>query len=680
MFSPVASELRGFCRFCIALCGIRVTVDGDAVKSVKGDLEHPSSRGYICAKGRSLGRWHHHPNRITVPRVRIDSTWRDTTWDDVTADIVNRMRSSIEKYGVDSVGVYIGTAASLDGSGKWAAERFINYLGSRSKYSAISIDTPCKPLVSMLMSGHSGLVPVVDDQRCTLTAFVGSNPVVSHGHLNGFPDPIVRLREMAKSPKELWVIDSRVTESSRLATGSLMPRPGTDFAIIAFLVRELLVNGGCNQRYLAEHVDADDLRVLTGLLDEWTVERASEVTGCVVSDLNDLLLAVRRHGRVSFQTGTGTTMSAVANLTEWLVWVLHIVTGSYDAPGGMWFQPGYLRRLDSAVHANSGIPVPKVGPRSRPELPTWGDEYPCSALADEIEAGNLRVLVVFGGNPLTAFPNTERTRKALEKLDALIVLDVIDTETTKVATHVLPTKGQLERADLPYYYDQFNLDHSTQYSPAFVPPIGESRSMWRVTAQIADELGLSILPMPLTVESNDDDVLGFIAGRARVPFEEIRSRGYVKEEPIFGWVLNKVLPNRRWILAPHELVMQLTRWSELVPPSGLLATSRRQLRQLNSQKPTTSHDGLNIPVAIIHPKAAARNGILEGDEIELTSAHGTMTMTVSLNTDMHPDAVSLTHGWHEPNVSELTSELFVDELTGMVVQTAFPVSIHRHKA
>ena len=148
-------------------------------------------------------------------------------------DTTTIVRNSIRRFGADSVGVYIGTAASLDGAGKWAAERLAHAIGSRSLYSAMSIDTPCKPLVSLLMSGNAGLVPVIDDQRCTLSIFIGSNPVVSHGHMNCLPDPVVRLRHLAAPPRELWVIDTRTTESSRRATRSLMPRPGTDLAVVA---------------------------------------------------------------------------------------------------------------------------------------------------------------------------------------------------------------------------------------------------------------------------------------------------------------------------------------------------------------------------------------------------------------------------------------------------------------
>ena len=151
----------------------------------------------------------------------------------------------------------------------------------------------------------------------------------------------------------MWIVDSRETESSRIATKSLCPRPGTDFAIFAFLVRELLAHGGSNEEYLSRHATPSDIQALREVLDEWTVERASDITGCTSEELGDLLQSIRRHGRVSVQTGTGATMAGAANLTEWLVWVLHIVTGSFDVKGGMWFNPGVLRQTHIDVDRKS---------------------------------------------------------------------------------------------------------------------------------------------------------------------------------------------------------------------------------------------------------------------------------------------------------------------------------------
>ena len=85
-------------------------------------------------------------------------------------------------------------SSSFDSAGGRGAYAFHAALGSRSRYTARTIDTPCRPLVSDLMGGHPGLIPQLDDETTTLLILVGTNPVVSHGHLIGMTRPAVRLR------------------------------------------------------------------------------------------------------------------------------------------------------------------------------------------------------------------------------------------------------------------------------------------------------------------------------------------------------------------------------------------------------------------------------------------------------------------------------------------------------
>jgi anaerobic selenocysteine-containing dehydrogenase len=142
-------------------------------------------------------------------------------------------------------------------------------------------------------------------------------------------------------------------------------------------------------------------------------------------------------------------------------------------------------------------------------------------------------------------------------------------------------------------------------------------------------------------------------------------------------VHERVLPNGRWHLVPGPLVDQFATWQQLVPPPGLVATSRRQLRRLNSQHPPMQGHTSDGPVAVVHPDTAARNGFADGDEVTVTSPYGSVRMTATCSANVHPDSVSMPHGWLDANVSQLTSEHHVDRLTGMVVQTAIPVTLRR---
>jgi len=106
--------------------------------------------------------------------------------------------------------------------------------------------------------------------------------------------------------------------------------------------------------------------------------------------------------------------------------------------------------------------------------------------------------VVLGANPLLALPEPHRLREAFGKLDALAIIDVIGTESTECATHVLPALGQLERADLsvpvlPALY--------AQYTDAVVASTADRRAAWWYAATLGRHLVLTSSPRPSTPTS-----------------------------------------------------------------------------------------------------------------------------------------------------------------------------------
>ena len=457
-------EQPSFCRICNAMCGILVTLEGDRVVRVRGDAEHPLSEGYTCPKGRALPAFHHDPRRLDRPTMG----GRRVSWDAMLDDLAGRVRETLDLAGPNGVAMYLASGSAFDSAGRRTAERFLRVLGSQQKYTATTIDTPSKPLVAELVGGWSGLTPIWDHERSTMLVLIGSNPVVSHGHSNAIPSPLRRLRHHRARGGEVWVVDPRRTETARVADRHLVARPGSDWLVLAHVVRAVLPASGTEDD-VALRARATGVAELRAALEPLRPDVTSAGTGIARDDLDDLVAAVRRHGRVSALTGTGVSMSRTANVAEWLLWALHVVTDSYDQPGGMWFNPGYLLQLDTRTLAVSDG-TPGAGPPSRPELPRRFDEWPCAGLLTEIEAGNVRTLFVVGGNPATAFPDAMRTRAALAALDTLAVVDVLPTETTELATHVLPAVGALERADVPLLLDGYQLAVATQFTPALVPP------------------------------------------------------------------------------------------------------------------------------------------------------------------------------------------------------------------
>ena len=661
------------------MCGIVVTVDDDTIVQVRGDALHPLSRGYVCPKGRALGAFHHDPRRLDAPVRRDSDGARRQAWPEAIGDVAAALRGIIDESGPDAVGMYLASGSAFDTNGRRAAERFLRVIGSTQKYTATTIDTPCKPLIAELIGGWSGLTPVWDHERSEVLVLVGTNPVVSHGHSNAIPDPVRRLREFRARGGELFVIDPRRTETAALADHHLAIRPSTDHVLLAHLVRELLTDGA-DDAYVAEHcTGVETLRRSVEPFD-----RATTALRCGIdeAEIDTLVAAIRRHRHVSALTGTGTSMSATANLTEWMLWTLHIVTGSYDRPGGMWFNPGYLMQLDRRAWSPSdGAPLP--GPASRPELPRRFDEYPCAGLVSEIESGTIRALFVVGGNPLTALPDTDRTTSALRALDLLVVVDVIETDTTPLATHVWPAAGQLERADVPWLLDAYQLAVASQFTPAVVTPGHERWPVWRMFAELGASLGVSVLPKGIDLaDATDESLIARIGEGSRGGTDALLAaqHGTVHSGAVFGWVTDRVLADRRWRVAPPALVALLARVERSHAGESLVLIPHRQLRKMNSQLRDVAAPGGRVDEVSVrlNPSDAARHSVADGDEVVVRSAHGATTGRAHVDATIVAGAVTLAHGWALPNVCDLTSaDHDVDPLTGMVQQSGIPVTVAR---
>ena len=177
-----------------------------------------------------------------------------------------------------------------------------------------------------------------------------------------------------------------------------------------------------------------------------------------------------------------------------------------------------------------------------------------------------------GLNPLTSYPNLERQRRALADLDVAVVCDVVSSELTDGATHVLPVSGPLERADLTYHADFLMFDVSGNHTSRVVPPAQGRRPQWQALAQLGARLGLDILGDDTDPDTADEEtILDRVGRHARRTIDELRTApsAVVADDSVFGWVHERILPEGRWRLAPPKLVTSLAELSETVPGTGL---------------------------------------------------------------------------------------------------------------
>src|ERR1700750_2543951 len=93
---------------CEAVCGLSVEMDGQAVKSVRGDAEDPFSQGHICPKAAAIVDVQSDPDRILEPQRREGAGWRAVSWAAALDEAGTRLAEIQRKHGRNAVGVYIG--------------------------------------------------------------------------------------------------------------------------------------------------------------------------------------------------------------------------------------------------------------------------------------------------------------------------------------------------------------------------------------------------------------------------------------------------------------------------------------------------------------------------------------------------------------------------------------------
>lgn len=661
------------CRCCSAGCGISAEVDSGRLLAVQGDRSHPLSHGYLCPKGRALPWVNDNPHRLDFPVVRGERA----SWAEALDDLALRLSSVRDRFGGGSVGTFRGHGGHADKIGIAALTRVVQGLGSTQVYSVSSIDIAPTLRVAQIVTGTAAALPrwMPEDPASTLAVWFGGNPAVSHGYVTQMPDPVRRIRAFRERGGVLWVADPRATRTASLADHHLQLRPGTDHIVLAWLVVQALRAGKCSPSFV-DCTTSRERAVLEAGLAGVTLESAVEATGLSGADLLELRDQILRAERISLISSTGVTFQRAAVLTEWLRWVLLLLTDSLDQPGGMAFSRDWFDPLDLRDHALPPHQESLPPPASRPELQRLNGEIPVAAMGDEIRAGNLRALFVNGGNPAVSFPDPADVAAFLGELEVLVALDVASSATTAIATHVLPVAGQMERTDVLAWTDDY-----VRVAPAVVEPAAERRPLWWIAAQLGARLGVDIVQGRDPDQLSDLDMVTSYLGRGRTELGDPLGAGPygLHVPPVYGHMRARVLAGGRWNILPPVLLDRLAVLRRADPAAReFVLASGRQPRRSNSESMVAPSRNPDRAVASVNPADAVELGVGDGHHVRATGDVGSLVVEVQVDGAVPPGVLWMAHGWERSNVARLCSpDADLDPLTGQPVMTGLRVSLER---
>ncbi|MEU5075042.1 molybdopterin oxidoreductase family protein [Streptomyces asoensis] len=686
------------CPLCEATCGLTLTIEGTKVTGARGDREDVFSKGFICPKGASFGAVDGDPDRLRTPLVRRDGELREATWEEAFDAVAAGIRPVVERYGANSVGVVLGNPNVHTMAGALYPAVLIAGLGTRSLFTASTVDQMPKHVSSGLLFGDANAIPVPDLDHTGHLLLIGANPLESNGSLCTAADFPGKLKALKARGGTLTVIDPRRTRTAKLADRHIAIRPGTDALLLAAMTRTLFEEHLVDLGELTPHVEGLD--ELAGAVADFTPEAVSaacDVDAPVIRALARELAAAPTaavYGRI------GSCTVPHGTLASWLVDVLNILTGNLDRPGGALFPQAATDRTPRPAGPGRGFRLARWHSRVSGHPEAKG-ELPLSALAEEIDTATaqgepVRALVAVAANPVLSAPDGDRLDKALGSLDFMVSVDPYLNETSRHADVVLPPPPPSQSPHHDFAFNTLAVRNQVRYSRPAVPlepgRMAETEILARLTLAatgmhgadpsavddlvIGQTLGKAVteahspvhgrdpeeLAAQLTGESGPERRLdmmlrlgpygdGFGARPDGLGLARLLAHPHGIDLGPLRSRLPQPLKTRsgRIELFPRPIADDLPRLREAARQrtDGLVLVGRRHLRSNNSwmHNVPALTGGTNRCTLHIHPEDAERLGVRDGAPVRVKGAGGEVTAPAEVTDGVRRGVVSLPHGW-----------------------------------
>jgi anaerobic selenocysteine-containing dehydrogenase len=486
-------HISTFCRVCEASCGLVAERENDEIIKIRPDKSHPVTGGYACPKGILALDMHKDEDRLNYPLKRMNPRSEDIgrferiSWDDSAAGISRCVNEIVHQYGTSALAVFIGNPVAFNSLLSPAIASFCRQTGCRKTFSSGTQDCTNKFAAGEAVYGTSTLHPIPDIDNADYLLIIGENPGISHMSFLSISDPVTKLKTAHKRGAKICFVNPRKIECGDGLGDVVQIKPDADLYFLAALLHEIDRIGGFKKDVLAAHgKNVDGLR---RFIKSYPPQRVEKVTGISGRRICEIAHDFSHSEKAAVHMSTGVNMGRQGTLAYWLVQMLSFVTGNLDREGGNIYSLGFYPAAKSgrATVDNPFFQSP-FGP-----LRTISGNLPGNLMADMIvdEKDPIRVLFVISGNPLLSIGGEEKLRRALEKLDLLVVLDIYRNATGEMADFLLPCADMLERPDVNMCGLGMQHQPFVQFTDAVTSPRFERKEQWWILSRIEQAMGLA---------------------------------------------------------------------------------------------------------------------------------------------------------------------------------------------
>jgi thiosulfate reductase / polysulfide reductase chain A len=511
-------KIPTICEMCFWRCGVVASVKDGAVVKLEGNPHHPLNRGRLCARGNAGVDLLNDPDRLGYPMRRTgargEGRFTRIGWDEALDLFASKLKAIKSAHGAESVAFFphglsarfFSTVMSAFGTPNSAEPSFAQCRGPREIG------------YSLTFGQALGSPEPLDLESSKLIVLIGS-----HLGENVFTSQITAFGTALANGAKVIAVDPRFSTAAAKADWWLPVRPGTDIALLLawmhVLIGEKLYDREYIERWasgfvqLAEHVKS------------CTPEWASEITDLPAESIRQTARAMgAAKPAVLVHPGRHVTWYGDDTQRARAMAILTALVGGWGRRGGI--------LLPTSVPKGS-FDLPPFPDSGKGRADGAGTRYPLASeemgvtngLVDATLSGNpypIKSWVIWGQNVLESIPRPQLTRKAMESLEFVVVVDVMPVEQIGYADLVLPEATYLERYDPPTIVTTAKQPFIAVRQPVVEPRL-ESKPGWWIARQMATRLGLDAwFPW-----KTPDDHLATIIEPMAINVRELRTRGAV---------------------------------------------------------------------------------------------------------------------------------------------------------
>lgn len=653
---------------CPDTCALLVTVDDGKGTHLRGDPNHPVTRGFLCGKVARYLEREYSPDRLLYPHKRAgakgEGRFERICWDEALETIARRLQATADGFGPEAIlpYSYAGTMGMLNGSGM--DRRFFHRLG------ASRLDrTICSAAGAAGLNASLGFRVGTEPEQFAKSKLILAWAANIHGtnvHLWPF------IVEARRNGARLYTIDPVRTRTGRLADKHFAIYPGSDLALALGLMYVIIAE----KLHDADYVE----RFTTGFeglaerAREYTPERVEALTGLPREEIVGLAreYATVRPAVIRLNLGVqrsergGTAVRAIASLPA--------LIGSWREEGG-----GFQLSTSQAFQFNrAALEMPELQYRSAlgREARIVNMSELGKALAGQEAYSTVKALVVYNSNPAAIAPNQNLVIQGLRRPDLFtVVLEQFQTDTADYADILLPVTTFLEHTDLYFAYGHYHL----QLARPVLPAPGEVKSNVEIFRLLAQRMGFTD---DCFNDTDDDMIRATLASGHRfldgITLEELDAQHSVR--------LNVAAPGKPFLPfaeggfgTPSGKLDFAADALQYVPPSesrlgSVELRTKYPLEMVcskndDSMNSTFGHrDSVDAQTAVLqmHSVDAEARGIRNGDQVRTFNDRGSLVLKAEVNGTVREGVVRApSTRWgkrasDKRNVNVLTSDRLTD--------------------